>query len=787
MRLQSSIGFQIRMARQHSAVQFLRLVAVIAVIFMSASSHALQSQQTPAPGTRKAAPHRPAATGEKSAVKKTKDTEMAWIQDALQNKELMTDVGTFTQKLKDGIQYPAPRNRSNLLPRLPESTEFYVAIPNYGEPVHQALEIFRQELQESAAMREFLRKNHLDDSVPKIENWIQQFYEFSQFLGDEIIITGGFHGKEPVFLAVAEVKKPGAREFLEKLNNDVFTKPGDRLRILGPQELSADANGATQAQIVLVRKDLIAFGSSVASLREFTAQMDGNGPKFVAGALGQRVARSYQDGASSVIGIDLHRLKSLIPNSPPQVPMMLEKSGFGDAKYLVTENTIAEGRSHNHFEMAFNGPRHGVASWLAAPAPMGGLDFVSSKVALAEGMILKNPALILDDLREIVGDAAFASLPQMEAQLGVNLKQDLLSKLSGEIAFEIQQPPMKLAEAGQTEAKPAPAGPGAFKLILRVTDPAGLQQTLSRLLMMAPMKSGTREEDGVTFNTLKSPAASGQTNEINYFFMDGYLIIASDAATARDAVRVHRTGESLAKSGKLRDARPAGQPENSSLVMYQDASQAFGAMFAQMPPELRQILPITSLANVKPNVVYINGEESSFQGTTTDSINTDLAGGLIVAAIAIPNLIKSRTSANESAAASTLRTINTAEVTYSTMYQNKGYARSLAAMGPPTNGDCSGSNGTAAHACLLDGVLGNASCTAGKWCTKGGYRFIVSGICLQTGCKSYVATATPVSTSTGTKNFCTEADAVIRQHIGEPLQSPLTAAECRTWKPLGQE
>jgi hypothetical protein len=55
---------------------------------------------------------------------------------------------------------------------------------------------------------------------------------------------------------------------------------------------------------------------------------------------------------------------------------------------------------------------------------------------------------------------------------------------------------------------------------------------------------------------------------------------------------------------------------------------------------------------------------------------------------------------------------------------------------------------------------------------------------MQSNCKNYVATATPVSTNTGSKSFCAVEDAVIRQHIGEPLQSPLTAAECRAWKPL---
>ncbi len=751
---------------------------------MTASVSALQSQQMPAPGARKATARKAPARDQNTTKKKADANDMAWLQDAMNNKELMADVGTLTQKLKDGIQYPAPRNQSNLLLRIPESTDIYFALPNYGEPVHQALEIFRQELQESAAMREFLKKNHLESSLPMVENALQQFYEFSQFLGDEIVITGGLRGKEPSFLIMAEVRKPGAREFVEKVNSEIFTTPGDRLRIIGPQDLTADDGGTKQAPIVLVRRDLIVLGFNMASLRKFNAQVDDSSPRFVASTLGQRVARSYQNGTNTVIGMDLHRLMGAIPKSQTQASAMLEKSGFGDATYLVAEHKIAGGQSHNHMEMAFNGPRHGIASWLAAPAPMGGFDFVSSKAGLAAGMVLKNPTMIFDDLRGIMGEAAFASLPQMEAQLGVNIKRDLLSKLTGEVVFEMEQPPMQLAEAAQADAKPKPAGPGRFKLVLRVTDPAGLQQALSHLLVMAPMQSGTREEDGVTFNTLKKPAATGDADEINYFFMDGYLVIASDAETARDAVHSHRTGDSLVKSGKLRDARPADQPENASFVMYQDASGAVGAMLAQMPPELRQLLPITPMANIKPNAVFINGEESSFQGTMSEYINTDLAGGLIVAAIAIPNLVRSRSEANGAAAAATIRTINTAEVVYMTTFPSKGYARSLAAMGTPANGDCTGNNATAAHACLLDEVVGNTSCTSGTWCTKSGYRFSVSGICPQATCKNYVATATPVSTSTGTKSFCAVDDAVVRVHIGAPLEMPLTAAACKAWKPI---
>ncbi len=62
---------------------------------------------------------------------------------------------------------------------------------------------------------------------------------------------------------------------------------------------------------------------------------------------------------------------------------------------------------------------------------------------------------------------------------------------------------------------------------------------------------------------------------------------------------------------------------------------------------------------------------------------------LIIAAIAIPNLLRSKMSASDSAAASTLRTLNTAQVTFATAYPSVGYAASFTLLGPnPTAGLC---------------------------------------------------------------------------------------------------
>ena len=780
MRPVPSTNLQIVCLKQQPGVwQRLRFVTVIAVIFLTAAS--LQGQTTtPVTSARKTTPSKSPASGEKKSARKADEPDFRLLQGMLKDKELMAEITKLGEKLRDGVQYPATRSQSNILPRLPESTLFYVAFPNYGETMHQALQIFQQELRESTAIRGFLQKNKLDAVEPKIEEGLEKFYQFSQFLGDEVVLTGKMQGQEPSFAVIAEIKKPGLKEFLEKFNNELITNKNDRLRIIDPQDLSAGSLGAVKNPLVLVRPDLVVMGFDVASLRDLNAQIDQSGSRFTSSPLGQRVGKSYQGGVNSVFGIDLHKVVGLVPQSKPQDLSMLQKTGFADVKYLVADNRMAAGRSANQVELAFNSPRHGVASWIAAPAPMGGLDFVSSKAAFAGDIMLKNPAQILDDVVEIAGNQALAALPQMEAQFNVNLKQDLLSKLGGEIAFEMQMP--AAGEAAASRAKPP--GPGAFKVIFRVSDPAGLQQTLTRVLSGVPLQSGTREEDGVTFHTLTSLSASGTPTEFNYFFMDGYLVIASDAVTATEAVRAHRTGDSLGKSSKLRESLASGQSANASMMFYQNAGQMLGPMLAQLPPEMRELLPATGAVDTKPNVFYLYGNESSFRGTTSNNVNTDVSMALIVAAIAVPNLMRSRISANEAAAASSIRTVNTAQVTYSVAYPKKGYAPHLAALGPPASGDCSENSVSPAHACLLDSELGGPNCSAGKWCTKGGYRYSVRTTCTQTNCSSYVVTATPVSADTGGKSFCSVRDAVVRVHAGTPMGAPLTAAECRAWSPI---
>ncbi len=142
---------------------------------------------------------------------------------------------------------------------------------------------------------------------------------------------------------------------------------------------------------------------------------------------------------------------------------------------------------------------------------------------------------------------------------------------------------------------------------------------------------------------------------------------------------------------------------------------------------------------------------------------------LIIAAIAIPNLLRSRIAANEASAVGSLRTINTAEVTYASTYPEQGFATSLAILGG------TGTSASSANALLLDGVLGAASPggdTSGNANPKSGYKFWVTASG-SIPVPTYTANGNPITEDqTGKRYFFTDASGVLRYNAS----SGITAA-----------
>lgn len=126
---------------------------------------------------------------------------------------------------------------------------------------------------------------------------------------------------------------------------------------------------------------------------------------------------------------------------------------------------------------------------------------------------------------------------------------------------------------------------------------------------------------------------------------------------------------------------------------------------------------------------------------------------LIIAAIAIPNFLRSKMAANEASAVGSLRTINTAEVTYSTAYPAAGYSTNLAQLGGTAAACIGATYATSSNACLIDNNLASG--------TKSGFAFTETG----TGgppSAVYITLGTPVTLGqTGQRAFCSDQSGVI--------------------------
>ena len=147
-------------------------------------------------------------------------------------------------------------------------------------------------------------------------------------------------------------------------------------------------------------------------------------------------------------------------------------------------------------------------------------------------------------------------------------------------------------------------------------------------------------------------------------------------------------------------------------------------------------------------------QEQSRRGFSLIELLIVVAIILTIAAIAIPNFIRARMSANESSAAASLRTINTAEMSYATTYPTVGFT-ALASLGGAE--PCTPA---AATGCFLDNFLA----TNGGGLGKDGYSFTLQTAASLTG---YGTLAAPLALNqSGTRAFCSDETSVIYYNVG---------------------
>jgi type II secretory pathway pseudopilin PulG len=212
-------------------------------------------------------------------------------------------------------------------------------------------------------------------------------------------------------------------------------------------------------------------------------------------------------------------------------------------------------------------------------------------------------------------------------------------------------------------------------------------------------------------------------------------------------------------------AAPPGQqiyPGTSGKAI---ASLILGILFVLLPASiLAVVFGHLAYSEINRSAGRLKGKGMAMAGLILGYFGVALIPFLIIAAIAIPNLLRSRIAANQASAVGSLRTLNTAAITYATAYNN-GYPVSLSALGPPL----SSAPPDADAAGLIDQVLVSG--------TKSGYVFTYSpGEKDERGrVGSYSIRADPLTPgTTGQNHYFTDQTGVIRQQTDRPAdeQSP---------------
>jgi type IV pilus assembly protein PilA len=688
---------------------------------------------------------------------------------------LLEEFGRLLDSLRQNVPSPTPRSESRLLPLLPESTVVYGAVPNYGDTVSHALAVLRKELQDSAVLKSWWSTGTFATSAPKLETALEKISQLYDYLGNETILSVASSKetltslqatpKTPGILLVAEVRKRGLDVFLRRwLDESTDAKSKSGVRIFNPEELATakDAPPSDQQLVVLVRPDYVAAAFDLFTLRSFNDRVKNPNTAFATSAFGQRASSAYSGGITILAAADLRTLVQKIPFPTKDNQQTFERSGFADVDYAEWRRDLVDGQEATDGQLTFSSPRHGAAAWLANPGPLNSLDFVSPKANFAMAVRLTSFSQILDDAQAIAGPAnanSFAAIAGGEKALNLSLKKDLLDLLGEDLSLELDHtvPP-----------------PAAWKVIVKVKDTERLEKTLITLLTVAHVAAQPAENSGVKYNTVHIPSQ----NPINiaYAFVDNYLVVAANAEGLMEAIKLHGSPESLAKSPRYLASLPRDGSPDASAVLYQNTGNltALETISPQLAAFLKQ-----HLGDSSPTVLRVYGEPTAIRETSSRS-GIDVTSFLVVAAVAIPNLLRSRMAANEASAVGSLRSINTAQISYSMRYEKRGYAPSLAALGPATNAPLQESP---EHSALLNEKLSGTDCT-GDACGNNGYRFQMVAVCKLSKCTEYVSFAAPAHENTGARTFCSTSDGVLRYKIGTTVKVAPSAAECRTWPAL---
>jgi ferric-dicitrate binding protein FerR (iron transport regulator) len=568
------------------------------------------------------------------------EEEISWSRDAAKHKALLYELTELRRAIVQAVDHAPPRTSTFLLDLAPGDTLLYAAMPNLTADLDEARSAFYERLESSQVLAEWWQENVVAHGVDaEIDELIDRLQPIGEALGAEAAVT----------VPTSVVREQGTPLFMAEVND-----PASFITSLATVIDSANAEAGEQTVAILiddprsaapvaaevyfwVEGNLFAATGSLEALADLARRVDDPGSRTFAGtALHTQLAETYAGGVSWILGADLAAAaaEGTTGISEEQAATM-DRLGLLDAVTLVIERHRDGDWYATNAEVRFSEPRHGIMAWLAEPALMGSLTFVSPDAYVAASAVTKDAAVMFDDLLELVASEDASALEELrlfEQTIGIDLRDDLAATFGGEATIALDGPML-----------PVPS----WKLIVEVYDPGTLIHTIERAVALVNVELGAQGESPLVFDSATSGdqtyytlGREGIDGRFVFTVVEGYLVAGPSQALIATAIEQRDSGVSLATSSAFRALLPDNGYTSCSALVYRDLGSLIDALPAEMIGEFEFADALSD--DLSQGLVCIFGEEDRITASATGGSLVGLAStlGLFGAQCAERNLIE---------------------------------------------------------------------------------------------------------------------------------------------------
>jgi hypothetical protein len=482
---------------------------------------------------------------------------VSWSPEAADYLELLASFVKIERQLAE-MNPVELRTSSALLPYLPAGAFVYGAVPNFGGKIGQALALAEQQSSENATFGAWWNS----ETGRQLKQMVDRVQSVSSLLGDEIVFCAGSPGPDQEVPMVMALVQPGKRAALASALDGLFADTGEP-----PLPYS-------------VSDDLMVVSNSTSNLAWAVGHLgQGAGSPFAA-AIGER----YRRGAGWLFGVDAAPVVAMAAgdDAPP-----VEFAGMIGLKYLFLEQRAPAGAEENEVTLVFPGARTGMASWLADTGSGGAAEYLPADALLAGYASTREPLQLFREFSALMtkeNETFAGDLAQANEKLGAGFLENLTAAMGTEAAFALNG----FSVDGPT-----------WVMAVLANDSSVIDNSLRKLAdafnaELSPeeqsMRIVFRQEDagGRVWSTMK---AGSLPFGVTWSYDQGYMVAASDRATAERAIATRNGGSPLVWSPAFLSQLPSSAGMHPSAFAWLNTKGALGIFSALAPnPTLTKLL-----------------------------------------------------------------------------------------------------------------------------------------------------------------------------------------------------